>query len=569
MSSRTPALRDQQIFMYELLAERVESGPHAARFFLFLAETLNLKLYSKWYIGTPPYSRPTLLAVILYAMYSGHYESRKIVQYAGDSIGAQWILNGMAMPSYKTVQRAIDAFLEELDEVFTQVLSLCEQMALIGGERAYTDGVKVQANASKHKAMSYEYLGKKIIRGKEDLKALFDELRGIVEDLDLPEEDFREIVMEDAAYVHKGLRKIHKDALGKRQEQIFNRDYDKDAGQGGARLERNEEEARIEGLKHDLHILKNVEPEKQDEAVGVLNNIGFINKRVTRMEDAKSELEARWQEANGNKKIPQAQQINFTDSDSCIMTTKHHGVQQCYNNFAVVDAKANIILGFYTSNNPVDQVSLQPCIERTEETYGSLEGFQLGADAGFFSASNISYTNLKGVDFFASYSEAKWAYAKDKFKYDANTDTYTCPGGSTLSPPKGSRGGAVREYSNAAACGSCEHQGDCTKAKDGVRRIDRNMVDDKLREEGREKADSAEGRDILRLRKSVPEPVWGNIKNQDDFIQMHYRGIEKASLEWGLHCLLQNIRKLLKVYSKSKSYQDAVHNRCGGYCKAA
>jgi hypothetical protein len=63
------------------------------------------------------------------------------------------------------------------------------------------------------------------------------------------------------------------------------------------------------------------------------------------MEDAKSELEDKWKTANGNKKIPETQQINFTDSDSCIMVTKHHGVQQCYNNFAVVDNKANIILG--------------------------------------------------------------------------------------------------------------------------------------------------------------------------------------------------------------------------------
>ena len=95
------------------------------------------------------------------------------------------------------------------------------------------------------------------------------------------------------------------------------------------------------------------------------------------------------------------------------------------------------------------------------------------------------------------------------------------------------------------------------------------MKDDKLREEGREKANSAEGREILRLRKSVPEPVWGNIKTQDGFIQMHYRGIDKAGLEFELHCIMQNIRKLLKVYFKSKSYQDIVHKKTGGYCKVA
>ena len=569
MSSRTPALRNQLIVLPELLAERVESGPHAARFFLYLAETLDLSLYKVMIMGTPPYSRPTLVAVVFYAMYSGHFEYENIARFAGDSIGAQWILNGMKMPSYKTVERTINEILSELDSIFVQVLHLCDEQELIGGVRGYIDGVKVKANASKHKAMSYEYLEKKTIRGKEDLKTLFAALREVVDGWELTEGDFNDAALEDASDVHRGLRKIHKDALKKRQERIFDRDID-----GAADLSRPQpgepwEESRIDEIKSGLRVLENVDLEKQDAAVEILNNIAFVHKRVTRMEAAKAELEDKWRAANGNKKIPAERQINFTDPDSCVMTTKHHGVQQCYNNFAIVDERANIILGCYTSNNPIDQVSLAPCVERTGQIYGGLGGFQLGADAGFFSANNISYATGKGIDFYASYAEAEWQYAKDKFKYDESTDTYICPGGSALSAPKESRGGKIRMYSNGAACKSCEHRNDCTKAKDGIRRINRDMEGDNLREEAREKARSQEGVEILRIRKSVPEPVWGNIKTQDGFIQLHYRGLEKAELEWELHCLLQNIRKLLKVYFKSRSYQDFVHDRCGGCCKAA
>ena len=559
MSLRTPALREQLIIIPELLAERVESGPHAARFFLYLAKVLDLKLYKSTGLGTPPYDRTTLIAVIFYAMYSGHFESRNVVQFAMDSIGAQWILNGMKMQGYKTVWNTIRDLLEELDSVFTQILSLCDQQGLIGGSCGYIDGVKVQANASKYKAMSYKYLDKKIVRGKEDLKALFAGLRELVSEWTLSEEEFLDAATEDAADVHEGLRKIHQDDLAKRQERVFNKDYEETA----------EDEKRIDEIKIGLQVLEGIDSENHDNAVDILNNIAFINKRVERMEEAKTELEDRWRAANGNKKIPETQQINFTDPDSSIMTTKHHGVQQCYNHFAIVDDKANIILGCYTSNNPVDQISLKPCVERTEETYGSLEGFQLGTDAGFFSAYNISYAQGKGIDYYASFPEAKSSYAKDKFKYDEKTDTYTCPGGCVLPAPKESRGGQTREYSNEAACLSCKYSGDCTKAKDGVRRINREMEGDKLREEAREKANSAEGREILRLRKSVPEPVWGNIKTQDDFIQMQYRGIENAGLEFELHAVVQNIRKLLKVYFKSKSYQDVVHNKCGMCCKVA
>jgi len=487
MSSRTPALRNQLIVLPELLAERVESGPHAARFFLSLAETLDLKLYKVMSMGTPPYSRPTLVAVIFYAMYSGYFEYESIVRFAGDSIGAQWILNGMKMPSYKTVERTINEILSELDSIFVQVLHLCDQQELIGGERGYIDGVKVKANASKHKAMSYEYLEKKTIRGKEDLKTLFAALKDVVDGWELAGEAFDDAAMEDAYDVHGGLRKIHKDALGERQERVFNRDFDETAGLSRPQSEKPWEESRMDEIKGGLRILENVSAEKQDEAIEILNNIAFVHKRVSHMEDAKEELEEKWKAANGNKKIPAERQINFTDPDSCIMTTKHHGVQQCYNNFAIVDDRANIILGCYASNNPVDQVSLAPCVERTEQTYGSLDGFQLGADAGFFSANNISYTMGKGIDFYASYAEAEWQYAKDKFKYDESTDTYICPGGSALSAPKGSRGGKIRMYSNDEACGSCEFQNDCTKAKDGIRKINRDMEGDKLREEARKK----------------------------------------------------------------------------------
>jgi len=568
MSLRAPALRNQLIVLPELLAERVESGPHAARFILYLAGTLDLLLYKRFNMGTPPYNRTILVAVILYAMYSGHFENRGIVQFVGDSIGAQWILNGMEMPGYKTVERTINGIIDEIDNIFEQVLVLCGQQGLIGGERGYTDGVKVQANASKHKAMSYEYLGKKIGYRKEDLKALIEALREIIDDCGgLTEEELRDVILEDAASAHKGLRKIHQKALDERQERVFNKDYGAAASQ--EQDENAGEKMAVEEIKDGLGIMERIEPERQDEALEMLNNIAFVNKRLTRMEEAKTELEDKWKAENGNKKIPGEKQINFTDSDSCIMQTKHHGVQQCYNNFAIVDDKANIILGTYTSNNSSDQLGLIPCIENAEKSYGSLEGFQLGADAGFFSASNIAYTIGKGIDFYASYPEAKWTYAKDKFIYSESSDTYTCPAGNTLTSEKQSKDGNIRWYSNEDACVCCEHSKDCTKAKDGVRKIERDMTNDKLREDAREKANSSEGKEILRIRKSVPEPVWGNIKTQDGFVQMHYRGIEKAGFEFRLHCLIQNIRKLLKVYYKSKSYQDIVHNECGGCCKVA
>lgn len=500
---------------------------------------------------------------MLYAMHKGHFEAMGIVSFASDSIGAQWILNGMGMPSYKTVERTINALLEEdeLDRLFTKILEICAQMGLIGAERGFIDGTKKKANASKHKAMSYGYLNKKIANGKEALKALFAEFRDIFEGLEeLPEEELQALVLDDAQKVHRTLLKNHQEELKARQEDIYNQD----AGETPAKTGQDSAE-----LKKGLNTMENIDTGKQGEALDVLNNIAFANQRVSRMEAARTELEKRWEAENGKKKIPEKQQINFTDPDSCIMKTKHQGVQQCYNHFAIVDDKTNIILGTHTSNNACDQLGLAPTIENTEKTYGSLEGYQLGADAGFFSADNIAYAEAKGIDYYASYPEAKSSYAKDKFQYDGTSDAYACPGGNILALQKQSGDGEKCLYSNEAACVSCKYRRDCCKAKDGVRRIERDMKNDDIRERAKEKAKSAEGREILRQRKSVPEPVWGNIQVQDGFTQMHYRGIEKAGLEFKLHCLLQNIRKLLKVYFNSKSYQEVIHNSERGNPQAA
>ena len=47
-----------------------------------------------------------------------------------------------------------------------------------------------------------------------------------------------------------------------------------------------------------------------------------------------------------------------------------------------------------------------------------------------------------------------------------------------------------------------------------------------------------------RLRKQLPEPVFGQIKQARGFRQFLLRGVEKVANEWGLVCLAHNILKL-------------------------
>jgi hypothetical protein len=47
-----------------------------------------------------------------------------------------------------------------------------------------------------------------------------------------------------------------------------------------------------------------------------------------------------------------------------------------------------------------------------------------------------------------------------------------------------------------------------------------------------------------RLRKQLPEPVFGQIKQARGFYQFLMRGLEKVSKEWGFVCVAHNVLKL-------------------------
>jgi transposase len=59
-------------------------------------------------------------------------------------------------PDFRTISDFRKRHLKALGELFLQVLKLCETAGLVKLGHVALDGTKIKANASKHKAMSYE-----------------------------------------------------------------------------------------------------------------------------------------------------------------------------------------------------------------------------------------------------------------------------------------------------------------------------------------------------------------------------------------------------------------------------
>src|SRR5687767_1988883 len=100
--------------------------------------------------GTSSYHPRMLLKVLVYAYINNIYSSRKIAEAVQQHIAFMW-LAGMSRPDHNTINRFRGQRLQEsLQPVFTQVvLFLCEE-GLLSIKDLYTDGTKMEANASRY-----------------------------------------------------------------------------------------------------------------------------------------------------------------------------------------------------------------------------------------------------------------------------------------------------------------------------------------------------------------------------------------------------------------------------------
>ena len=178
-------------------------------------------------------------------------------------------------------------------------------------------------------------------------------------------------------------------------------------------------------------------------------------------------------------------QYNFTDAESRIMMGAD-GFVQGYNAQAAVDSTAQVIVAHALDARQSDQHQLAPIADAIEANLGRKPA-QLSADAGYCSDANLAALEEREIDGYIAPGRAKHASAGE--------------GGSA-------RIAAMREKIKAGGHAS-----------------------------------------PYRLRKQLPEPVFGQIKQARGFRQFLLRGVEKVASEWGFVCVAHNILKLAQGWT--------------------
>ena len=137
---------------------------HVSRFIVGLVrESLDLKAIMCSYVsglGQPPFDPRMMVSLLLHGYASGLYSSRRIARACCERNDFVMIV-ALDPPDFRTISDFRKRHLKALGELFLQVLKLCETAGLVKLGHVALDGTKIKANASKHKAMSYERMKKR------------------------------------------------------------------------------------------------------------------------------------------------------------------------------------------------------------------------------------------------------------------------------------------------------------------------------------------------------------------------------------------------------------------------
>ena len=290
--------------------------------------------------GYPPFHPAMMVALLLYAYTQGVFSSRKIAKACIERMDFAAV-TGFQKPDYRTIGVFRRRHLQALSGLFQQVLVLCRRAGLVALGHVALDGTKIKANASKHKAMSYDRMEKAEREFAEVVKGWLDQAE--ITDLG---EDVR-------------FRNRQGDEL---PDWVVNK---------------------VERMKK----IREAKAALEQEAVASAKEEAEKAAKKARKSKKKDNDE---DPPEPPKPAPKAQR-NFTDPESRVMPTKN-GFEQCYNAQAGVDAKAQVIVACGVVNTSADCPQLLPLVDQVRANLGRKPRVA-SADAGY-----CSETNLEGME---------------------------------------------------------------------------------------------------------------------------------------------------------------------------
>jgi hypothetical protein len=134
---------------------------------------------------------------------------------------------------------------------------------------------------------------------------------------------------------------------------------------------------------------------------------------------------------------------------------------------------------------------------------------------------------------------------KSQFAYEPEVDCFVCPAGHALELKSSAGDGKKIYQAQSGDCHGCSCRDMCCKSKDGSGRTITTDDKEPLRQAMFEKMKQEESQKIYKRRKTIVEPVFGQLKANLGFRGFSVRGIMRAGGEFSLICAAHNIKKIV------------------------
>jgi cytochrome c5 len=270
-----------------------------------------------------------------------------------DDVAFRYLAAG-AGPDYRSISRFRARHLEALAGLFTQVLHLAQRLGMVRMGRVALDGTKLEANASKHKAMSYARLVDKEERLETEIAELEAAAAALLADAEAVD------AAEDARFGANGKDTDLPAELDRREKRL-------------ARLQAARAQIEAEAAERARKHAEDKEARRQGRA-------------GTEDPDA---VEAAGRKAAETARPKDKAQANFTDPASRIMKNGAGAFIQAYNAQAVVDDAHQIITAADVTTNPADALNYTGMLDQSAANTG-IHPKQALADAGYCSETNLA-----------------------------------------------------------------------------------------------------------------------------------------------------------------------------------
>jgi len=334
--------RDTPMLLPPAVQDWIEPD-HLARYIVDAVETLELRgaRVNERGSGHPQYPPSMMAGLLIYSYATGTFSSRQIERATREDLPTRFIC-GNTHPDHDTIctfRRENQALFEQ---TFHRVLEMARAMKMlkVGQITIAHDGTKIQANASKHSAVSYQRAGEMIEQLDQEIQQLVAKAeeadsQPLAEGLSIPAEITR--------------RETRKAQLQKARQEIE---------------KRAQERAQAQQPEYEKKRAERAAKRQQGQKLG-----------------------------GSEPKAPQAtpepkDQYNFTDPESRIMKAGNgQHFEQAYNAQASVEVASRLIVGQGLSDQPNDKQQLVPAVETVRATVGPVD--TVLADSGYYSQESV------------------------------------------------------------------------------------------------------------------------------------------------------------------------------------